>query len=1417
MIPILPSTPASSSTFLSVPALLELQCRSPKVVGGEEEDGTAEETGVYSIASFLKRHVPSLDALETLLTEQLGLSWNDGGTNNSNSRENDDEEELRLLLRHTLIIIVPTTVQVRHSNNNKPNNTTDRTTAGKSLHFRLPPTRSQSQCSLVQDCIWTLLQQSAPRSNNRRRLNLLCRGYSLYGATSTNALHANTSRSNSSNINHHHISLPTSSGCDVVQRQLNAGTDYCRRSRLFAVLHQVLGDDILRWMLLQTCLFLPILSRTPTEIQDRRTTLSNATTTATTISFDPVRGNYWQVVGPPIVLASPSSNKDASSSNRARATKTKRSHSAFPAPHTKKKLRLNNVGPSSASNRDAGSSREEQASTIDSMRPDTLKVPTAKLLETQQCDRIGNDTNDVISDESTCKNRISLLSPRELPQLPPTQSSRRHRRKRPFATSVLPMSSCPQYNVVQHHVGTESLEPHSCINRKPLFYSNSFSKTVGHGLWSRRSTKLSAKTTINKSPVARLWDDMSAEFYQRKTRHAQNATTTTLTNSTPETITSPSASVEQMCSDILRRHARTDYPRLLQRYCPLPSEYTEMSLGELARHGYSSTESVAVFIQSCVHSVFPQSFWYTTEGSNDILSIPRAPKRRKRKKGSVTHTGFANASQKITNEAVFLYQTLPTFVSLRRHDDMTNNMVMQNVRVTRMAWLYSNTNSAKKKSSRRGSETHKFLVLSILRWLLHEYVIPLLHQVFYVTECEFHSKRIMYYRKPVWALFRMLSMKKILGHDSSKPSGVLVNNQNKMPQYTEMKDLDVAAKLRMQPLGLSRLRLVPKTTGVRPIATLSKREAMLISVNNRRVDILKPTRIRTPRTDDTVDDEYFVNADFSHGRIYMTELAHRCAPKLRIKAPELSRLPTNILLGDVFAVLSFEYKRNQRSFGSGLMGLHHFYPRYHQFLLQWKNVAHVDSPIPGKQLYFGSVDIRHCYDNINQDHLLAIVDKLLSNDDYAIQKYSVTHSMTGSSRVRRVQMNDVCLPEQFVSFADKMGLMSKDRHSSVFVDGVNFVSISKLQIMDLLRLHLQSNMVVTRGRFENRYLLQTTGIPQGSILSTLLCNFYYGEVERRLLCHREVSNETMESATLSQDFPVEILARMVDDFLLVTTEPDDLKKFFKVMHRGDSRWGVEINSDKTSSSVAMTIPMWSEDNGTEANLEIADSSKQGFFSWCGMLFDTRSGEVRIDYSRFVDGKGGDGSAVEQVSQKAGQLAGQMQRFVRPRCIPILFDSFINSYSVQVINFYQMMAYAAVKTVEQLLSCGTKLASSSPILSNPSFLVSCIDATIEYSNMLIQCHRTKTVVTPISTNERVHRRTLALSACVWLGWCAFCDVFGMVDLNDFQRVVQADFRRQLLLHRAGSFRHLDDTVRIARETMNLAALLAMTTGTKQTQK
>jgi telomerase reverse transcriptase len=700
-----------------------------------------------------------------------------------------------------------------------------------------------------------------------------------------------------------------------------------------------------------------------------------------------------------------------------------------------------------------------------------------------------------------------------------------------------------------------------------------------------------------------------------------------------------------ICHEMIRRHLKTDYHRLLDRYCPLPDFCSKgkahaVSLPD-ASASFCNAMHVASFVQAVLRHVLPPE--------------------------------LLGADKDDGNWNQLLDCHVDNFVRLRRYEDLANKNVMSGMKVTKIAWLFAKQD-AFKSASRSDHQTAQELLTRVLRWVFGQFVVPLLANCFYVTESEFSGRQVLYYRKPAWTVFRALSMKKLLAE-----------------QFVELSPERARDLLKNQEMGFSRLRLFPKETGVRPIATLSKREFVHVQ-----------------------EEPASKKAKFDAAKFAMS---------------------TNRILGDAFAVLKYEHSQQDDSFGAGVHGLHYFYPRYLELLEKRK-----ESGGPSVPLYFASVDIQHCFDTINQEHLLKVLErKILSEDDYIIQQFDVLHPFASLGRVFRKQNVLVGPPADFQPLSESAAELARARHNSVFVDRVSSSVKRKDVLLKQIQEHLTSHLVVAKGRYGDRYLLQRNGIPQGSVLSNLLCNFYYGNVEKSLL-PSHFPNAAGDS--IGNPTRCELLVRMVDDFLFVTSDLTMLGEFLKAMYKGDPALGVAVNTSKTKVSVPVSFET---EDGCMCHLTPDSEGKPKFFLWCGMAFNVESGEVCVDYTRFQSGRGGDVLTVDRVRRQGSSLAIAMKTFVRPRCSPILFDSAINSRSVQRSNFYQLFVLAAVKTTEHLRSSGM-LAN---VDSNLPFLDSCIDSTVSYAYSLLSSRLSKS------------RMQLQRPVAFWLGLRAFADVFTMI--------------------------------------------------------
>jgi telomerase reverse transcriptase len=595
------------------------------------------------------------------------------------------------------------------------------------------------------------------------------------------------------------------------------------------------------------------------------------------------------------------------------------------------------------------------------------------------------------------------------------------------------------------------LAPNAVVSRQSMFYSSAYVPKVG--LPDKHELNTASATTLLQSM---LYIKSMSDSKKRKCWKGLRRVGVPL------------------CEQIIERHTKCDYARLLNRYCPLPDFATSRRDSEnnsnpspplsKVSSSHSPAEGVTSFLRAVCRRVFPLEFWGSTHNLDNICEL------------------------------------LGSFVHLRRHEQLSNKELMKGLRVTDICWLLGsdeeNTAGDRPKKrrtlSRSQHESMAGLSLRVMRWTFCKFVIPLLRSTFYITESEMHAKRVLYYRRPVWSLFRALSVKKLLTR-----------------QYQEIDRTEALDRLGQQRMGLSRLRLLPKHSGVRPLVLLSNRPGLLEA----------------------------------------TESGQNAPPI--VAEPSTKPLATNSILRNTFEVLRYENLQQPEARGAGVFGVNEAYPLLRDFLQTVRNES------PRRQLYFASVDIEHCYDNINQHRLLDIIKKLLSEDDYLIQNCAVMYPFKSMGRIFKRRLREVGPPEAFRQFHDASHELARERRNSVFLDGVGCTTAKKDQIIELLVEHLTSHLVVLRGRFGDRFFIQSSGIPQGSILSSLLCNFYYGHVEKELL-----GSDASPTSEGSASDHTHLLLRIVDDFLLISTDRSLSTKFISAMTKGDDRLGVHINNDK---------------------------------------------------------------------------------------------------------------------------------------------------------------------------------------------------------------------------------------------------------------
>jgi telomerase reverse transcriptase len=250
------------------------------------------------------------------------------------------------------------------------------------------------------------------------------------------------------------------------------------------------------------------------------------------------------------------------------------------------------------------------------------------------------------------------------------------------------------------------------------------------------------------------------------------------------------------------------------------------------------------------------------------------------------------------------------------------------------------------------------------------------------------------------------------------------------------------------------------------------------------------------------------------------------------------------------------------------------------------------------RLYFAKVDVQACFDTIPQSRLLRMIDSLMSIPAYNTGKHVEISALGSLQRLDGKYVDPMPL-KKYLPHTDAatnttpFHRLVQDRlvgtkANTIFVNTNLQRCETKDDLMQLLQEHIERNVV----KIGKRFYRQKTGIPQGSVLSSILCNFFYAQLERDVL-----------GFVLDED---SLLLRLLDDFLLISINEEYARRFVRVMHKGHPEYGVVIRPSKSLANFDVT---------TEEGTRIARSGSDGKFPYCGIWIDTTTLEVNKNTER----------------------------------------------------------------------------------------------------------------------------------------------------------------------------------------------------------
>ncbi|UNI21054.1 RNA-directed DNA polymerase [Purpureocillium takamizusanense] len=318
-------------------------------------------------------------------------------------------------------------------------------------------------------------------------------------------------------------------------------------------------------------------------------------------------------------------------------------------------------------------------------------------------------------------------------------------------------------------------------------------------------------------------------------------------------------------------------------------------------------------------------------------------------------------------------------------------------------------------------------------------------------------------------------------------------------------------------------------------------------------------------------------------------------PIMNLRRKQLSRTSSKILgpsinsvLGPVHTVLKFEKDTNPLKLGSTLFSVSDMYTRLKRF----KKLLGCGQ----RQLYFAKVDVRAAFDTIPQAAVVNLMSTVPLASQYNIMKHAEVlpgeRTMAQPDKPATKPMKRwraVASPSgAFKPFSERVeDDLARAKKHTVFVDTVFRKSWNAQTVLQLLTQHVEQNVV----KVGKKFYRQKTGIPQGSVLSSFLCNYFYADLEAQHLGFL--------------DTPDCLVMRLIDDFLVITLDKSKAIRFVEVMHRGLPEYGVGVSREKTLVNFDVTL----------ADGAVARVSDGAGFPYCGTRIDCRTLDITKDRSR----------------------------------------------------------------------------------------------------------------------------------------------------------------------------------------------------------
>ncbi|POS72887.1 telomerase reverse transcriptase [Diaporthe helianthi] len=454
----------------------------------------------------------------------------------------------------------------------------------------------------------------------------------------------------------------------------------------------------------------------------------------------------------------------------------------------------------------------------------------------------------------------------------------------------------------------------------------------------------------------------------------------------------------------------------------------------------------------------------------------------------------------------------------------------------------------------------------------------------------------------------------------------------KVKLFEEVKSDEALKKLESRRLGYSQVRLLPKQASVRPITNLRRRMLMT-------------------------------------------------------KGKKVLGQSINTIMGPAYSMLKLETAFHGNRLGSAMFSVGDIYKRIDRFK---QLLGHNDKP-----LYFAKLDVQAAFDTIPQAAVISLIRSIPTQGKYDMIRHvefrpNESGILAKSKVMKRWHSSAKAGNDEstFLQLITRGAIHSKK--DAVYVDSVFRKSHSTHELLALIDSHIRENLV----KIGKKYYRQKCGIPQGSVISSMLCNYFYAGLEKKELPFLETKNC--------------LLLRLIDDFLLITTDKNKASDFVRVMLRGMPQYGVSVSPGKTLVNFDMSVD--------GVSVPKTQENRRGF-PYCGVQIDCHTLDITKDRGSSSAAPLRDSaisnSLTVEFSRHPGQNFGRkLINTFKTQSNIMFYDTRYNILSTVLRNLYEAFTESATKAWAYLRCLPSQK------LPGPRLLIDSISRLLDVAYLLL---------------------------------------------------------------------------------------------------